>query len=378
YGAAMGGGNWDAGVIYSYNTNTSVYKDLYDFRISYGDYYQRFVDSGYAPFGSLILASDGKLYGMASGYNAYYQNIHGFGNIYSFNINNNTYTNLHAFGGTKDGFGFGSMIEHNHILYGMTSGKPQYAPQLMDVAFNQHASNFPAVNSGNIFSFDPVSQTYNNLYNFDTVNGLAPYGSLIVGSDDKFYGMASAGGANSSGVIFSFDPISKVYTNLHDFGGLFGAKPMGDLTQSGDYLFGTTSAGGGNGSGVIFRFNPVTRDYIELYNLFDSTGSSPLGGGFALVNTNPTGILTPRANQSMDVYPVPAHNYLTADIENATGEPVLLKITDINGRVVWVPQTKPENGNSKIQLDISSFESGLYFLQACTSDNTIVKKIVKE
>ena len=83
-------------------------------------------------------------------------------------------------------------------------------------------------------------------------------------------------------------------------------------------------------------------------------------------------------NTALDVYPIPAHNELTVNLESTTGETPVLTLTDINGRTVWGPRAQTFTGNSDIKLDISALESGVYFLQATTGNGVVVKKVVRE
>src|ERR1700733_11432466 len=85
---------------------------------------------------------------------------------------------------------------------------------------------------GAIFSYDPISFTYTKLRDFNSTNGSNPRGSLVQATDGKLYGMTYDGGSYNSGVIFSFDPVSSVYTKLMDFNGINGANPQGSLMQA--------------------------------------------------------------------------------------------------------------------------------------------------
>ena len=135
------------------------------------------------PYGSLIQASDGKLYGMTE--------FGGSGNvgvIFSFDPSSSTYTKLKDFDTTNGANPQGSLIQASDgKLYGMTY---------------QGGSN----GSGVIFSFDPSATTFTNLKDFDNTNGGYPQGSLMQASDGKLYGMTLKGGISVIGVIFSFDP----------------------------------------------------------------------------------------------------------------------------------------------------------------------------
>jgi hypothetical protein len=95
------------------------------------------------------------------------------------------------------------------------------------------------VGGGMIFSYDPFSSTYTRLFDFaddlsSEENGSFPYGSFIQANDGKFYGMASLGGTDNNGVIFTYDRVSGSYTKLLDFDGSNGSNPYGSLIQARD------------------------------------------------------------------------------------------------------------------------------------------------
>ncbi len=245
YGMTVSGGSSNTGVIFSYNPTTASYAKLKDFDNT----------SGAHPYGSLLQASDGKLYGMTS-----YGGTSGYGVIFSFESATATYTKLKDFDYTSGGHPFGSLLQAaDGKLYGMTA-------------------NGGASGSGVIFSFDPATATYTKLKDFDYTSGAYPYGSLLHASDGKLYGMTVNGGASGYGVIFSFDPLTATYTKLKDFDYTSGAYPYGSLLQAADgKLYGMTSYGGTSGYGVIFSFESATATYIKLKDFDYTSGAYPLG-----------------------------------------------------------------------------------------------------
>ena len=183
----MEGGSNGLGVIFSFDPSSSTYTKLKDFD----------GNNGANPYGSLLQASDGKLYGMTHEGGAN-------GVIFSFDPSSSTFTKLKDFDSTNGANPYGSLMQASDgKLYGMTPGG---------------GSN----NAGVIFSFDPSSSTYTKLKDFDGTNGSSPVGSLMQASDHKLYGMTSGGGSNNTGVIFSFDPSSSTYTKLKDFDNILG------------------------------------------------------------------------------------------------------------------------------------------------------------
>jgi uncharacterized repeat protein (TIGR03803 family) len=192
YGMTSRGGSHNFGVIFSFDPFTSTYIKLKDFDNT----------NGGNPYGNLMHASDGKLYGMTNQGGS--SNV---GVIFSFDPSSSTYTKLKDFDNTNGANPYGSLVQASDgKLYGLTYGGGSSG-------------------SGVIFSFDLSASTYIKLKDFDNINGANPYGNLMQASDGKLYGMTSAGGSSNVGVIFSFDPSASTYTKLKDYNGANGANP---------------------------------------------------------------------------------------------------------------------------------------------------------
>ena len=251
YGMTIQGGNYSGGNIFQWPIGGGLFKSDYDFGNN-GD--------GSAPWGSLVQANNGLLYGMTKSGGT------GLGIIFSFNAANDTEVILHKFTNGGDGAApFGSLIQAtNGLLYGMTTAG--------------------GVNgSGAIISYNLATDSEQVLYSFssDTSNGQYPYGSLIQAGNGLLYGMTQRGGANDSGVIFSFNISTGVEMKLHDFGyGTDAAYPSGSLMQASDSLiYGMSYSGGINNTGALFSYNIATgRDSVLHSFLTDSTdGLYPYG-----------------------------------------------------------------------------------------------------
>src|SRR5258705_7244581 len=155
YGMTSDGGSANApfgyGVIISYDPSTSTYTRLKNFNNT----------DGANPNGSLVQASNGKLYGMTryGGSNADFGGNLGYGVIFSFDPSSSTYTKLKEFGFANGDNPYGSLVQASDgKLYGMTySGGGGY---------------------GVIFSFDPSTSTYTKLHVFIGTIGANPYGNL--------------------------------------------------------------------------------------------------------------------------------------------------------------------------------------------------------
>ena len=88
-------------------------------------------------------------------------------------------------------------------------------------------------------------------------DGATPEGALLLDAAGGLYGTAMQGGMSCScGVIFNVRPDGK-FIILHQFNGLDGFSPYGDLVRDGaGNLYGTTAYGGTYGLGVVFKLSP--------------------------------------------------------------------------------------------------------------------------
>jgi uncharacterized repeat protein (TIGR03803 family) len=249
YGMTYRGGSGGAGVVFSFDPSSSAYTKLQEFDFNNGGY----------PFGSLVQASNGKLYGMT-----YQGGSSGAGVIFSFDPSSSTYTQLQDFGGANGAYPYGSLMQaSNGKLYGMT---------------------LVGGSSGNgvVFSFDLSSSAYTTVKEFDITNGRYPVGRLVQASNGKLYGMTYQGGSSGAGVVFSFDPSSSAYTKVQDFDGANGTYPLGSLVQaSNGKLYGMTFQGGSSDAGVVFSFDPSSSAYTKVQDFDGANGARPyLGSAF--------------------------------------------------------------------------------------------------
>jgi len=264
YGMTTSGGTNDLGVIFEFDPSTNIYTKKLDFDGA---------TNGKYPYGNLIQAQNGKLYGMAS-----QGGINNLGVLFEYDILTDTYTKKLDFDGTNTGARPGGdlMQASNGNLYGITSAGG-------------------ALGYGVIFEYDPVLDVYSNKYDFDLITGAGSFGSLLQASNGKLYGMTYYGGVNSLGVIFEYNITADTYTLILDFDGVTnGSLPNTDLVQaSNGKLYGMTSEGGTNGLGVLFEYDYVLDTCIKKLD-FDGAGngSSPQGSLIQASNGKLYGLTT--------------------------------------------------------------------------------------
>jgi uncharacterized repeat protein (TIGR03803 family) len=248
YGMTEIGGANNKGVLFSYNDSTDTFTKLLDFNDTI---------NGANPDGSLMQADDSLLYGMTT-----QGGVNNDGVLFSYNPFTNSYQKLLDFNGTVNGANpTGSLIQAtNGLLFGMTTAG---------------GGN----NEGVLFSYNPTTSAYSKLLDFNGANGANPFGSLLQAGNGLLYGMTERGGVEANGVLFSYNPLSNIYTQLYDFADTInGSLPLGSPIQSANgLLYGTTNSGGANNDGVVFSFNPTTNAYIDLFDFNNANGASPCG-----------------------------------------------------------------------------------------------------
>ncbi len=244
YGLTQKGGLLNGGVLFKYDANTGNYSK----EIGFGE-----SPLGSDPDGSLLFATNNKLYGLAS-YGGKYNN----GVLFEYDPATQTYYKKADFEDSTTGDDpEGSLIQVGNFLYGFTSSG---------------GSN----NEGVIFKYDLTNDTLIKVVDFDNVNkGKYPEGEMLLASNGKLYGLA-AGGTNSKGVLFEYNPNTNSFVKKYDFDNNSGREPVGTLIENNGKLYGTCRYGGNNDQGTLFSFDINTDTYTKLYD-FDSnvSGSNP-------------------------------------------------------------------------------------------------------
>ncbi|HXW50751.1 MAG TPA: choice-of-anchor tandem repeat GloVer-containing protein [Candidatus Acidoferrales bacterium] len=245
------------------------------FRISGSGHYSvlhRFSGpDGENPWGGLQYGSDGNFYGTTLGGGA-----DGNGAVYRVTPGGHV-TVIYSFTGGNDGANpFGELATDFHgNLYGTTSSG----------GANGNGTIFRVNQWGHLTTL----YSFPNDINGNPVNGAFPNSTLTLGiecSHSDFvrrasfgtllsshasvrpdnmsagvtlYGVTPSGGADSSGVAFSFNVATSTYTILWNFtGGTDGADPNGKLLTSFDgNIYGVTAGGGSSGNGDVFAIGGV-------------------------------------------------------------------------------------------------------------------------
>ena len=251
YGTTRFGGTNNGGVIFEYNISGATLTKKIDMAVG----------SGNVTVGSLMLASNGKVYGTTTGGGTGSQGV-----IFEYDVTNNIYTKKIDLNTSQGGGFYGSLtLGTNSKFYAM-------------------CGSGGTANQGGIFEYDYANNTYALKTSFPLVNGSTPYGSLVLAGNGKFYGLTSAGGSNGFGTLIEYVQAATSITKKVDFtgtsGAAIGSKPLATMIEAGGKLYGTTYTGGANDLGTIFEYDYTNNIYtkkIDLNGSLAPTGSGPQG-----------------------------------------------------------------------------------------------------
>lgn len=200
-------------------------------------------------------------------------------------------------------------------------------------------------NLGTLFSMNADGTGTTVLYSFQSgASGNSPLGG-VTSSGGLLYGVTNLGGANGDGVIFSYDTLAGIYTDVYDFDNTHGASPTMEPTAgySDGKLYGITPSGGANGGGVIYSFDPGSNTFSKLYDMpASSTSNTALtlfnhkfygltqGGGAGGGQDGMFFSFDPATNTFTDLYDYPGEVYVQPPGQMAIYNNVLYGVDGYN------------------------------------------------
>jgi uncharacterized repeat protein (TIGR03803 family) len=247
YGSTSYDGLNGLGNIFSWNYKTNSYVDVYDFKNG--------VD-GQHPWGGILVASDGRIYGTSRFGGPTDHTGTGFGDgvAWSVDVQGTDFKVIHNFGASAtDGYSpvQGFVEGSDHSLYSTTlyGGK--------DCSANDNSNG-----CGTLYKITPNggNPTYTQVYAFSLSAGQGTnpqHGSPTLGGDGRLYVVGPQGGPTGYGQLMAFTTAG-VFTDVHDFAALGASDTSGTPTaavledQLGN-LWGGTITGAENQNGDIFK-----------------------------------------------------------------------------------------------------------------------------
>ena len=244
YGTTLSGGPLptDNGTIFKMTTDGDL-QTLFAFPQTIGGPLNGAYLNGRFPAAGLVQGTDGEFYGTNT-LEGVRSPTGGFGDGTVFKISSG--------GDFQTLFTFYNSNDPNN-----PEGADPRAPLVLDQDGSFYSTTYQGgtETEGTIFRVT-TSGVQTNLYNFNHLNGSggAPFGGLVLGPDNNYYGMTEAGGSNNLGTYYriSHDGVFELLGNLT--GAANGGQPFDEMVVASDgNLYGTTSTGGSDGVGTIFQ-----------------------------------------------------------------------------------------------------------------------------
>jgi hypothetical protein len=122
--------------------------------------------------------------------------------------------------------------------------------------------------------------------------------------------------------------------------------------------------------GHLLTLHPASEEGSSKIYIVASAGFTKRLENFSVSYSDHTGMESPRM-QDIRVYPNPASSYIF--VETSISDQYSFGITSLNGQLLFSGQVE----GTTHQLDLSSFQSGVYFITIRSKDFVITRKIVK-
>ena len=288
FGTTFGGGSNQVGTVFGGQTNGSV-TIIRSFASLSADHA---TNTGGATPMALLAVSGSTIFGTTTAGGAA-----GNGTIFSINTNGSGFAVLHNFtaldcvaGTNADGATpAGGLVLSGATLYGTTSaGGAAGNGTIFSIATS--GADFATLHS--FSTMDPAGAT--------NAEGAIPMSGLLL-TNNVLYGTTLAGGLGGNGTVFSLETNGGAFTVLHHFSATApvsgtnsdGASPFAAPALAGSFLYGTAAAGGASSTGTLFSVNTNGTQFQTLYSFSpldaatgtNADGATPIGGLLLLGNS---------------------------------------------------------------------------------------------
>lgn len=245
YGVNSGEGAFDAGTLFSVDKH-GQFSVVHSFNL--------WIDGG-EPVGRLVAAPDGWLYGVSAGI--------GCGALYRVAREGGAYERLHVFARESGGCSPKGLVQDRQgVFYGTTADGGLH-------------------DGGTVFRWDHT-RGIDVLHHFSGVDGDGEYPlhpPTLSLDHSMLYGVTNRGGNGDDGTAFRLRTDGSDYRVLHAFGGTAGWSPSGELLAAKDGRFyGLSGHGGAGGYGTLYQLSPDGQVTVRhAFSSFSAEGQSAAG-----------------------------------------------------------------------------------------------------
>jgi PKD repeat protein len=88
------------------------------------------------------------------------------------------------------------------------------------------------------------------------------------------------------------------------------------------------------------------------------------------------GITENSLSDAVSIYPNPASDVLTINVDNVIGDELTIELSNIAGQVVITRSLSEFNGSAKEDIDVNDLTEGVYFVKVYTNEATTTVRVV--
>ncbi|MBS4057678.1 MAG: T9SS type A sorting domain-containing protein [Bacteroidales bacterium] len=244
-------------------------------------------------------------------------------------------------------------------------------------------------NDGVLYYVGPDGNSNYCLFAIAVRSEVFSFEKTILNLPSPFGNITSVQYDNVSNTIFAmnatFDEMGNYTGNyIVDIDGLSGeVSNRGLLAGFPYYLAGSSSYDQNTGNMMVVAFDTA---FIQQMIVF-STRTNSFVTGFVpdnvseivcdnarfAQNTYITGTAKTAADQSLSIYPNPAHNAFWLSLDSAEDGPLHLSIIDAGGRCV---HNEHLNGQQHYNIDVSELQPGFYLVNMVSQQKTLSSKLI--
>ncbi len=245
-------------------------------------------------------------------------------------------------------------------------------------------------NKGATWTNYPIPPNTNTSKSLFFINDTVGFATLDKNSGSPCYNYSSLikttdGGQTWTETNYDCDFIFSLVFPSNKIGFMLGSLTIGGprkiwkTTNGGNtWLLSSYPVGAGYDSTSGYGLNMICTDTNTCYILtnYGAIIKTTNGGG---TNWTASVLEEKKLTEELSLYPNPAQSQLTIEFELAETKNVSIEIRNILGQTVTTINNRVfPYGKNKIEIDVSEFSKGLYFIQLQRENKIVSKKFVKE
>lgn len=243
YGITTTGGTGNGGTVFQFNPISNIFTKKFDFVAA----------QACIPSGNLVKTSNGKIYGTTKMVNSTYN-----AKVFEYDPSSSTCTILNSItNATNLRYPEGITLYNDTALIGVTSG-----------SFSSSSTAF-------LYRYNIATNSFSSVYTFSALNVQNAKTPLVSFDNINFYGASEGGGSFSKGTLYKYDLVNNIATIKISFNGSGnGEVPKKLVHASNGAIYGGTDQGGTALGGILFKYVPTTAVFTKLREFGNNTENS--------------------------------------------------------------------------------------------------------